>query len=204
MIDLNNVTGGGGSDFELIPEGTIARAIINIQPNPVTIPELSNTPMFKQSQSSSAKWMDVEYTIIGGPYDRRRFWHKHFFDGDSKDTDGVAKVKKISLAWLKAVLESNKNIASNDGSPEAQAVRQLDPAKGGVASINGMSVCAKIGIEKETDPQYSDKNILRVVLTPGMDGYIPNGITPNTSPPNGGGTPPANNGSATVPNWAKG
>ena len=29
MIDLNNVTGGGGSDFELIPEGTIARAIIN-------------------------------------------------------------------------------------------------------------------------------------------------------------------------------
>ena len=28
MIDLNNVTGGGGSDFELIPEGTIARAII--------------------------------------------------------------------------------------------------------------------------------------------------------------------------------
>ena len=36
MIDLNNVTGGGGSDFELIPEGTIARAIINIQPNPLT------------------------------------------------------------------------------------------------------------------------------------------------------------------------
>ena len=36
MIDLNNVTGSGGSDFELIPEGTIARAIIKIQPNPLT------------------------------------------------------------------------------------------------------------------------------------------------------------------------
>ena len=161
--------------------------------------------MFAQSQSSSAKWMDVEYTIYGGQFDRRRFWHKHFFDGDGKDTDGVSKAKKISLAWLKAVLESHKNIASNDASPEAQAVRQLDPSKGGVASINGMSVCVKVGIKKEPDPQYNDTNICRVVLTPGMDGYIPNGDTPNSSPPVGGGTPPVNNGGgATVPNWAKG
>ena len=68
-----------------------------------------------------------------------------------------------------------------------------------------MSVCVKVGIEKSNDPQYGDKNILRVVLTPGMDGYIPNGDTPNSSPPVGGGTPPVNNGGgATVPNWAKG
>ena len=204
MIDLNNVTGGGGSDFELIPEGTIARAIIKIQPNPVIIPELSNSPMFAESQSSSAKWMDVEYTIFGGAFDRRKFWHKHFFDGDSKDTDGVSKAKKISLGWLKAVLESHRDIASNDASPTAQAVRQLDASTGGVAAINGMSVCVKVGIKKEPDPKYNDSNVVRAILTLGMDGYIPN--TPNSSPPVGGSTPPVNNdgGNATVPDWAKG
>ena len=98
MIDLNNVTGSGGSDFELIPEGTIARAIIKIQPNPVIIPELSNSPMFAESQSSSAKWMDVEYTIVGGQYDRRKFWHKHFLMEMAKIQMVCPRQKK--LAWL--------------------------------------------------------------------------------------------------------
>ena len=42
-------------DFELIPENTIARAIITIKPNAVTMPEFSNTPLFKASQTTSAK-----------------------------------------------------------------------------------------------------------------------------------------------------
>ena len=205
MIDLNKVGDMKPSDFELIPDGTIARAIITIKPNAVTIPELSNAPLFRASQSTSAKWLEIEYAIIGGQFDKRRFWHNHFFDGDAKDDDGVSKSKKIGLQWLKAVLESHKNISANDASPEAQAVRQLDASKGGVASINGMSVCVKVGIEKSNDPMYADKNRVKVIMTPGMDGYIPNGDTPNTSPPVAGGTSPVNNGGATtVPNWAKG
>ena len=199
MIDLNNIENGGGSDFELIPEGTIARAFITIRPHAVVIPELSNTPLFKDTPSSSAKWLDVEYTIIGGQFDKRKFWTNHFFDGDAKDDNGVSKSKKIGLQWLKAVVESHNNISAMDASPEAQAVRQIDMQKGGIASINGMNVCVKIGIEKSNNPQYSDQNKCRVVMTQGMEGYIPSsgGSAPVTPSP-----APTNNGNA-VPSWAK-
>jgi hypothetical protein len=197
VIDLNNID-GGGSDFDLIPDNTVVRAIINIQPNVLTIPEFCNSPIFKASQTTSAKWIEVEYTIIGGQYDKRKFWQNHFFDGDAKDETGVSKSRKIGLQWLKGVLESNSNIAANDASPKAQAVRQLDVQKGGVASINGMNVCVKIGIEKSNDPQYSDKNRCKIIMTSGMEGYIPNGQPPAVTPSQT--TEPANN---TVPDWAK-
>ena len=199
MIDLNNVGDMSPSgDFELIPENTIARAIITIKPNAVTMPEFSNTPIFKASQTTSAKWLEVEYTIIGGQFDKRKFWTNHFFDGDAKDDSGVSKSKKIGLQWLKAVVESHNNISAMDASPEAQAVRQIDMQKGGVASINGMNVCVKIGIEKSNDPQYSDKNRCKVILTQGMEGYIPSGSAPTNTP----SPAPTNNGNA-VPDWAR-
>ena len=199
MIDLNNVGDMSPSgDFELIPENTIARAIITIKPNAVTMPEFSNAPIFKASQTTSAKWLEVEYTIIGGQFDKRKFWQNHFFDGDAKDDSGVSKSKKIGLQWLKAVVESHNNISAMDASPEAQAVRQIDMQKGGVASINGMNVCVKIGIEKSNDPQYSDKNRCKVILTQGMEGYIPSGSAPANTP----SPAPTNNGNA-VPDWAR-
>jgi hypothetical protein len=199
VIDLNNIENGGGSDFELIPEGTIARAIITIRPHAVVIPELSNTPIFKDTPSSSAKWLDVEYTIIGGPFDKRKFWTNHFFDGDAKDDNGVSKSKKIGLQWLKAVVESHNDISAMDASPQAQAVRQIDMQKGGIATINGMNVCVKVGIEKSNNPQYADQNKCRVVMTQGMDGYIPSGggsapVTPSPAPTTN---------SNAVPDWAK-
>ena len=198
MIDLNNVGDMESNDFELIPDNTIARAIITIKPNVETLPEFSNSPMFRFSNSSSAKWIEVEYTIIGGQFDKRKFWQNHFFDGDAKDDSGVSKSKKIGLQWLKAVVESHNNISAMDASPEAQAVRQIDMQKGGVASINGMNVCVKIGIEKSNDPQYSDKNRCKVILTQGMEGYIPSGSTPTNTP----SPAPTNNGNA-VPDWAR-
>lgn len=196
MIDLNKVGDMESNDFQLIPDNTIARAIINIKPNVETLPEFSNSPMFKFSGSSSAKWIEVEYTIIHGPFDKRKFWQNHFFDGDAKDDSGVSKSRKIGLSWLKAVLESHSNLDATDASPEAQSKRQLDPARGGLANINGMSVCVKIGIEKSSDPQYADKNRCKVILTQGMDGYIPNNTAPTaqqTPPPSQGGV---------VPDWA--
>ena len=176
MIDLNNIESGGGSDFDLIPDGTIARAIITIQPNPVTIPEFSNTPLFRASQTTSAKWLEVEYTIIGGQFDKRKFWQNHFFDGDAKDDNGVSKSKKIGLQWLKSVVESHNNVSAMDASPEAQAVRQIDMQKGGVASINGMNVCVKIKIEKGTNG-YADKNKMLVALALNSKEYIGSSIT---------------------------
>ena len=198
MIDLNNVGDMESNDFELIPDNTIARAIITIKPNVETLPEFSNSPMFRFSNSSSAKWIEVEYTIIGGQFDKRKFWQNHFFDGDARDDSGVSKSKKIGLQWLKSVVESHNNFSALDASPQAQAIRQIDMQKCGVASINCMNVCVNIGIDKSNDPMYSDKNRCKVILTQGMEGYIPSGSAPTNTP----SPPPTNNGNA-VPDWAR-
>jgi hypothetical protein len=198
VIDLNNVETTNVSEFDLIPADTIARAIITIKPNMHTIPEFSSEPLFRQSQHTSAKWIEVEYTIMGGQFDKRKFWQNHFFDGDAKDETGVSKSRKIGLSWLKSVLESHYDLQPTDASPEAQKCRQLDPNQGGIKYVDGMSVCVKLGIEKGTNG-YDDKNKLKSILTNGMNGYIPRNepnVQTNTSPQQ-----PAQQGGV-VPDWA--
>ena len=72
MLDLNDVSmSETNTEFELIPEGTIARAILLIKPNYLTIEEFSSTPMFKESPHTSAKYIETEFTIVGGKFDKR-------------------------------------------------------------------------------------------------------------------------------------
>ena len=82
MIDFNEVPtgGGGGGDFELIPAGTVARVILTMKRGPEVIPDYSTQPMFKQGQTGT-KWLECEFTVVGGKYDKRKFWQNIMVDG---------------------------------------------------------------------------------------------------------------------------
>ena len=72
MLNLNNVPQDQSSqkqEFSLIPKGTIARAVIIVKQGDIEIPEFGNGPWFKKSRNTSAKWMELEFTIIGGEFD---------------------------------------------------------------------------------------------------------------------------------------
>src|SRR6056300_1488087 len=103
MLDLNNITPDEGNDFSLIPHGTIARAILYIKPqlDGVRIPDLAQDAIFRQSAHSSAKWIECEFTIVGGQFDKRKVWHNIFFDGDKKNQNGVSVSKEIGLRTLR-------------------------------------------------------------------------------------------------------
>ena len=175
MLDLNNITPDEGNDFSLIPHGTIARAILYIKPqmDGVTIPDLAQDAIFRQSATSSAKWIECEFTIIGGQFDKRKVWHNLFFDGDKKNASGVSMSKEIGLRTLRGLVDSAKGLSPADMSPEANALRQIPS----LDAINGMEFCIKIAVEKGTNG-YEDKNKMLAPITINQEGYIGGGNAP--------------------------
>mgnify|MGYP003646449141 CR=1 FL=1 len=171
MINLNEVQPETGQmERTLIPLGTVARAIILVKMGDVTIPEFGNGQWFKKSQSSSAKWMELEFTIVGGQFDRRKFWDRIFVGGDKLGESGIPLAKEIGLRTLRSIIESANSLDPTDMSPEAQSRRQIS----GVDALNGMEICAKVGVKKGTNG-YEDANKLMVALTPNQKEFISSG-----------------------------
>ena len=83
MLDFNQIESDTKTgDFELIPDKTIAYAVMQLQGGDTEIPEFGRGNFFLKSQHSKAKWLPLEFTIIGGDYDGRKVWHRLFVDGD--------------------------------------------------------------------------------------------------------------------------
>ena len=180
MLNLNNANVSDAPQMErtLIPAGTVCRAVVNVKLGDMEIPEFGTGQWFKASQTSKAKWMELEFTVIGGEHDKRKFWDKIFVDGDKMSPNGVPVTKEIGLSTLRTIIESAFNIIPTDVSPEAQARRQIQ----GVNDLNGMEICAKVGIDKGTNG-YADKNKLTAAMTPNQKDFIPSGQAPMSQTP---------------------
>ena len=180
MLNLNNVPQdqNPNQEFSLIPKGTVVRAVIVVQMGDVEIPEFGQGSWFKKSMSTSAKWANLEFTIIGGQFDRRKFWHSIFVDGDKMGDSGMPLAKEIGLRTLKSIVESARAIDPADMSPQAQQNRNIS----GMFDLNGMEICAKIGVKKGTNG-YSDSNQLMAALTPNNSEYIVQGQAPMQQTP---------------------
>jgi len=204
MLNFNNVPQDENpqtQEFSLIPNGTVCRAVVVVQQGDVEIPEFGQGQWFKRSQSTSAKWMNLEFTIVGGEFDRRKFWHSVFVDGDKMGQSGMPQAKEIGLRTLKSVVESARNINPSDMSPQAQQNRNIS----GMFDLNAMELCVKVGIKKGTNG-YKDSNQLMVALTPDNKDFLPQGSIPmqNTTIPAQASAPqvPAQP-SGAVPSWAQ-
>jgi len=204
-LNLNNFEASSGptDEFSLIPAGTIARAIITIKPGMHTLDMFGKTPVFHYSAETKAKWVELEFTIIGGEFDKRKVWDRLFVDGDKMNPNTNKPVAyEIGMSTLRSMIDSIHGLDPSDQTENAQRLRSLN----GIEDINGKEFCMKIGIKKGTN-NYKDSNKLMVALTPKDNGYIAsNGVSAtepsaNPSPINqgGGGQAPQGN----VPSWAK-
>ena len=98
MIDFNDVPNDSGKEFELIPAGTVARAVLTMKRGETVIPDYSSQPMFKVG-ATGAKYLECEFTIVGGPYDKRKFWQNIMCDGGKINPEKVWKQKLYG--WVK-------------------------------------------------------------------------------------------------------
>jgi len=175
MLDLNNIPPmeGGSGDFELIPDGTVVSAIIKLEGGDIEIPEYGAGKYFKQSQTTSAKWLPIELTIMGGSFDKRKVWQNIFVDGDAKDDNGMSKARKIGLNTIKQMVDSGFGISPKDEGDDARTKRASIQ---GIHMINGMTISCTLGIEKGRDG-YADRNKIKTVLTLDSPNYIPHAVT---------------------------
>lgn len=200
MLNLNNaaVSEAPTQARTLIPNGTVCRAIIAVKLGDMEIPEFGNGMWFKKSVTSNAKWMELEFTIVGGEHDKRKFWHKIFVDGDKMGASGIPLAKEIGLSTLRSIIESANNINPSDMSETAMQRRNIS----GVNDLSGMEICAKVGIEKGTGG-YEDQNRLMAAVTPNQKDFIPSGQAPMAQAPAAQPQQTAQPTSGVEPSWAK-
>jgi len=200
MLNFNNVpadTNPQNQEFSLIPNGSVVRAVVLVQQGDMELPEFGHGSWFKKSQSTSAKWMNLEFTIIGGEFDRRKFWHSVFVDGDKLGPSGMPLAKEIGLRTLKSIVESGRNIDPTDMSPQAQQNRNIS----NMMDLSGMEICAKVGIKKGNNG-YSDSNKLTAALTPNQKDFIPTGQEPVMQTSAAAAPTPQPQATGVAPSWA--
>jgi hypothetical protein len=183
--------------FDLIPDGTVATVSIHVRPGGV-----GEDGMLRRSKAGDAEMLDVEFTVIDGPYKGRKFWNNLLLVGT---TDGQKKMAAGNLGVLKAILDSALGLMPNDVSAEARAARTIS-----VKRFEGMNFIAKIGEEKggprsDGSGNYPDKNVLAGVITKDKTGWR---AVEQQPPFNGGGGAPSSTPSAPAapverPDWAR-
>jgi len=200
MMDFNDATGKQRS-FDLIPQGTVVTLQIKVRPG-----NAGEGGWLKRSKDGNSEALDLELTVIGGPYDKRKVWDLLTLEGT---TSGHAQAIEISRAKLCAIIECARGIRPNDTSETARQARHLNS----YGDFDGLRFIAKIGVEKgAAKPNgggaFPDKNRILEIITPGRKEWQKVDQPPPqaTAVPGALVTPPpSTNSGETVrrPDWSK-
>ena len=158
-IDFNNAD--AQREGGLIPEGTIAPVHMTVRPG-----NAGEGGWLKRSKSGESMALDVEFTVVEGPFAKRKFWGLFTLEGVS---DGHQKAADISASRLRAILESARGIRPDDESDAAKAGRRMNSW----GDFDGLRFIAKIGIEKAKEGSgFKDKNSLEAAVTPDRKAWV--------------------------------
>jgi hypothetical protein len=185
------------SDFsDLIPDKTTSVVQLKIKYGDGTDGVLS------RSKSGETEGLNVELTLLEGPYAKRKFFAWLLLFGSTEGQKSMADRNKVLLL---RIIDSAKFLTPADKSPEARAKRTMD-----FRDFDGIRFLAEVGIEQGKNG-FADKNVITraitkdraewaerppIVQTPPDSGSI-GGSAPASAPP-----PPAA-ASITKPKWAE-
>lgn len=166
MFDFNNdqeqkLVGG------LIPDDTLVMVMTSIRAGGY------GPGGWMTRKDSGVAFLDFEFTVVGGEYDKRKFWKEFMLEGDGSDRHNTAVA--ISRGMLRGMIEGAKGINPKDNSPEAAKARQVE----GFNFFHLLRVPCLVGVEvggpkDKNNPkgeQWPDKNKPKLFLVPGMEDY---------------------------------
>jgi hypothetical protein len=140
-----------GQSIGLIPDKTASKAVVNVRG-------------IKNSDKTGSRYLDVEFTLVGGEFNGRKVWSiimDPTFDGNTPEAKSLGKkfiVRMLEAAGLVTVGDE----ASYGRFPTLQDV---------VNALNGQTVAIKVGIKKG-DQGYADKNTVSDYYSPNPEsGY---------------------------------
>ena len=117
MYDLNDAQPQMAPIGELIPDGTFAKVKLTIRPGGLNGSTAMDAGLLKASQSSDAKMLDCEFTVIEGQYARRKFWQNFTVAGGKLDEKGQSKGWNISKSTFRAMVDSALGLDPKDEAP---------------------------------------------------------------------------------------
>ncbi|MBB4267708.1 hypothetical protein [Roseospira visakhapatnamensis] len=169
MLDLNDAGPQMAPASDLIPDGTFAKVKLTLRPGGVDGPTPDDRGLLKPSQNSDVKMLDCEFTVVGGRFDRRKFWQLLTVAGGKADANGQSIGWNITKSTIRAMVESALGINPKDDGAEAKQKRTLPSLK----ALDGIAFYAWIMVEPASSAQYKDQNKLANVVVPGDPEYDP-------------------------------
>jgi len=148
--DFNDAT----QNANLIPKSTIAKVRLTIRPGGFDDPSQGWTGGYARRGTTGSVYLDVEYTVLEGPYAKRKVWS--MIGLYSATGPGWANMGR---SLVRGILNSARGLSDKDNSPEAQNARRI----AGFADLDGLEFVARIDIGK--DSNGDDKNDIRQAVT---------------------------------------
>ncbi|MFN7159727.1 MAG: hypothetical protein ACK4MR_13720, partial [Erythrobacter cryptus] len=163
--------------LDLIPKGTLARVRLTIKPGGFDDQAQGWTGGWAtQSVETGAVYLACEGVVMEGPYARRKIWWNIGLYSPKGPTWG-----NMGRSFIRALLNSARNLHPADNSPQAQAARRI----AGFHELDGIEFAARIDIEK--DSRGEEKNTIKVAIEPDHKDYAAiMGVMPKTGPGNAG------------------
>jgi hypothetical protein len=143
---------------ELIPDGAFAKVTMTVRPGGVDGHGDLDKGLLKPSNvpGSDVLSLDCEFTVVEGPYARRKFWQSFTVSGGKVDEKGASMGWNITKRILRGMIDSALGLDPKDESDAAKSKRQLR----GLADLSGITFVAKVLVEPNKDARYPDSNKL--------------------------------------------
>lgn len=138
----------------LIPANTLVKVTIKIKAGGYNDEQQGWTGGYATRAESGSIYLSAEYTIMGGPFDKRKVWSLIGLYSPKGPEWG-----NQGRSFIRAMLESARGVAATDLSERAHKARQI----ASFAELDGMQFVAKVGIAKGKDG-YDDKNEIQTVI----------------------------------------
>ena len=145
-----------GGMGEVVPEGTLAWAILKVRPF-----NLDQGLVLTPSKSTEGNaYLDVELTLIDGQYERRKVWTMIGLQGSEKYV-------QMGMAAVRHILEVGREIQGFAATDPKYRLGVSTGAQGDMVlmELNELRCAVKIGVEKG-EGSYPDKNKIRAYLSP--------------------------------------
>ena len=147
--------------FDLIPKGTVAPVRMTIKPGGHDDASQGWTGGYAtQSFETGSIFLACEFVILDGEYARRKMWSNVGLHSSKGPAWG-----NMGRTFIRAVLNSARNIRPQDNSPQASAARRIQ----GFNELDGIEFVARIDVEK--DGRGELRNVVKIAVEPDQADY---------------------------------
>ncbi len=149
------------TSFDLIPKGSLVRVRMTVKPGGHDDASQGWTGGYAtRNVNKGSVYLNCEFVVMEGPFARRKMWALIGLHSPKGPDWG-----NMGRTFIKAILNSARNVHPADNSPAAQNARRIS----GFADLDGIEFLGKVDWEKDQNDE--DKSVVKSAVTPDHKDY---------------------------------